>query len=232
MRSAKVASCGDVGSSIGGMIAFDGALRPDAVSAAWAVMDLSRLWSTAPSVQCFVGARLEFELGSASRTVALVGATPLGKGVDGFLGVFDLRPHRINGLPSYRMKGEGERTSVLLWHAGSYWLAGSMKSQKSDVASLRACDGALRPECVEATWEVWDERRRSWEPAPALRCVPRTTVVQAVEEVEETLLEAGARESGRKMHTALEHAALRRTASAVGRLHNQPRHRGGSGVLK
>ena len=48
-------------------------------------------------------------------------------------------------------------------------------------AQMRAADGALRPECIEATWEVWDSSGQSWVAAPALRCLSRDAVVEAVE---------------------------------------------------
>ena len=108
----------DRGSNVGGMLAYDGALRPDGVTASWSVMGLERDWRPAEAVKCLVGAKLDFEVVSAAHTIALIGATPLGKGSDGFLGVFELRG-QLNGLPAYRMKGEGATTDVLLWAAGS-----------------------------------------------------------------------------------------------------------------
>lgn len=175
----------DIGSNVGGMVACDGALRPDAVQAPWAVMGLQNEWVAAPNVEVIVGSKLNFELSSAARTVALVGATP--RAQNGFLGVFERMTRTVNGLATYRMKSDDpDAPPVLLWHANACWLVGSMAESSShrDGAQLRVSDGALRPECIEAMWEVWDDKQDAWVEAPALRCLPRHAVVKAVEEVE------------------------------------------------
>ena len=200
----------DLGSKIGGLLAYDGALRPEAVAAPWQVMDLSNQWGAAPLVRVIVGAQLDFELTSAATTIALVGATP--QQLHGsFVGVFERLPNRVNGLPTYKSKGS---SNVLMWHAGSYWFVGSFT--RSAGGQMRAADGAMRPECIAACWEVWDGKagggKGAWVEAPELKCLPKHRIVQAVEEVRAVEKKTMARER-----------QLRRTASAIGRLEKQTR---------
>lgn len=200
----------DLGSSVGGLLAYDGALRPERVKACWAVIGSQEQWVSASGVKVLVGAALDFELSSAAHTVALAGATPHNL-QRSFVGVFVKLPNRINGLPTYRGKGGGA-SNVLMWHSASCWFVGSITSTRG---MLRARDGALRPECVRATWEVWDERSDSWVEAPDLRCLPKHHVVRAVEEME--------RGGGVGAVPPVGRGGLRRTASAVGRLQQQTR---------
>ena len=158
----------DKGSNVGGMLAYDGALRPDRLTqgVSWAVMGLAKDWVSAPLVACLTGAKLDFELGSASHTVALVGATPLGRGSDGFLGVFDLLPQRINALPAYRMKGEGSRTDVCeLLKESAYVTEGVNDAQISAVASgtldrlHQEADPCVRYDAERKLWIYLDGAR-------------------------------------------------------------------------
>ena len=211
----------DLGKNVGGMIAYDGALRPESVRAPWAVMGLREEWVEAPEVEVILGPKLGFELSSAARTIALVGTTPRAS-KSGFLGIFERLPRTVNGVATYRMAAtDPDAPPVLLWHANACWLVGSMSTSRRDAAQLRVSDGALRPECIEATWEVWDDRDESWVEAPALRCLPKHAVVQVVEEVELKAdlvrrLEANAKAGANAQR-------MRRTTSAVGRLSSVPR---------
>ena len=174
-----VGNAEDVGTSIGGMLACSGELRPDAIRTTWRVMGYDSKWVQAPNVECITGERLEHEIQSAARTIALVGATP--RRVKPLAEVFERLPRAVNGLATYVMRSDApDKPPVLLWHASGCWLVGSMAASVSS-AQMRAADGALRPECIEATWEVWDSSGQSWVEAPALRCLSRDAVVEAVE---------------------------------------------------
>lgn len=203
----------DLGAKKGGLLCYDGSLKPECIAAGlWEVMDLKNEWVAAPEVRVVFGAQLEFERRSAAMTVALVGATP--RQLHGsFVGIFERLPNRVNGLPTYKSKGSGEGAkAVLMWHAGSYWFVGNFA--RSAGGQMRAADGALRAECVAACWEVWDGKagkggRGAWVEAPELRCLPKHRIVQAVEEIK-----AADRSVARRQQ-------LRRTVSAIGRLEKQ-----------
>ena len=95
----------DLGAKKGGLLCYDGSLKPECIAAGlWEVMDLKNEWVAAPEVVVVFGAQLEFERRSAAMTVALVGATP--RQLHGsFVGIFERLPNRVNGLPTYKSKG-------------------------------------------------------------------------------------------------------------------------------
>ena len=192
----------DCGSKVGGLLVYDGSLRPEATRGTWEVMGSKNEWVPAPGVRCICGAALEFELQSSAMTVALVGTTPRDL-QSAFVGIFERLPNLVNGLSTYKSKGS---SSTLMWHAGCYWNVGSFSGKGGQ---MRAADGALRPEMVTATWEVYDGRQRKWVEAPDLRCMAKHRIVRAVEEVKAVEAKAERR--------------LRRTVSAIGRLEKQGR---------
>ena len=116
-------------------------------------------------MRCLAGDALVTELAKAAPRVALVGSTPRGMHAD-WLGVYVKRNTVVNlGYPSYVAAGDDDR---MMWHAGFSWIVGSDLGGEEGVIFVR--DGALAPEAVQASWEVWNDRTddHKWEVAPAL----------------------------------------------------------------
>ena len=184
----------DVGGAIGGLHVVDSAYRPEHVTSIWLVLGAngSSEWVEAPEVHCLFGERLDHELNAAPRVVILAGERTdrrgnpqkegshrdggkggdgLGVGGDDWVGIFEKLPERIHALPTYALKVRGAHSEALMWHAGSFWWVGSVSSAEKKM--LRACDGALRPDKVEASWEIWEVEGERWVDAPTIRCGTR-----------------------------------------------------------
>jgi hypothetical protein len=151
-----------IGEHGGHFTADDGALHPELVAATWRMAGNS-MWVDAPLLRCIAGEALRAELAAAD-TIALVGLTPQDLQQQR-LGVFTKRAELVNGRPSYDRAGDSQ---ISLWHTGLSWMVGmtSNMDMGKHAGSIRAHDGALRPELIEATWSVWDGK---WHDAPSLR---------------------------------------------------------------
>ena len=93
--------------------------------------------------------------------VALVGAAPieLETQVPDGLGMYELRPGReVNGAPSYHFCNK-RGADLILWRTSDdveepAWIVGKLTEVGGLRGSMRARDGALRPDKVTAAWEM------------------------------------------------------------------------------
>ena len=99
--------------------------------------------------------------------IALVRPTP--GGVQAFaLGLFAKRAELVNSYPSYTKAGDA---SVMLWHAGDSWYVGYTSELGEPRGWVCVADGALTPETVALSWQVFDPNTGEWVVAPELRAL-------------------------------------------------------------
>ena len=182
----------DVPKRRGWMNVRDAAILPEKIRKEWAVGDGRLGWLAAPALRCDASdaaraaaaastAAYAEELRQAVPTVYLAGEAP-GRMWKEWMGAYDWLDRDgqlVNGRHVYVQRGsEGQR---MLWYTdGVYWRAGPAEQLGKQRGPLRALDGALLPEHVNAQWEagdggpeeLWDEEETpgGWLPSPHLRC--------------------------------------------------------------
>ena len=153
-----------LGQRRGWMKLVDDCLRPEASSRTWQVKE-GNAFVNAPELRCLTGDALAAEMAKAAPQIALVGPTPHRQAV---LGVFVKRDELVNGHPSY-VKTDHDK--IMLWRAHGFWLIGRATELGRARGWVSLLDGCLWPEASSQTWEVADERCKTFVDAPELHCL-------------------------------------------------------------
>jgi len=160
---------------------------PEEVSVVWQVF-MEGAMHDAPSVKVLTPqqhlAALQASLAGASRTLKLSGRSP--EGLDAYSAFgFSRLVQAVSAasgaaeLVNDRFTYRSEDATVALWFASAQgtWLIGSAADVGSRSGFLVCEDGALLPEMIAATWNMYDSG--SWVEAPGLKVVAQEDAMAA-----------------------------------------------------